>query len=197
MFDNSAPQEIETKFRLSDRVEFERRLANLGAAAGPAEFESNVLLDDAAGSLRTNGQALRLRESGGTSVVTFKGKATLDRGLKSRVEIESGVTNAKSLGDIFTALGFAPVFRYEKHRTTWRFPDPELPLVVVDETPLGLFAEIEGAEPAVRALAERLGVSQREMLVQSYPMLYQEARKENPELPKDMIFAGPPAGDPG
>ncbi len=43
----------------------------------------------------------------------------------------------------------------EKRRTPWRFADAAGPLVVVDETPLGLFAEIEGEADAVRALGLR------------------------------------------
>ena len=188
MTDRTSPREIETKFRVEDRADFERRLSALGAVAGPTEFESNVLLDDAAGTLRARGHALRLRDSAGAGVLTFKGKATLDRGIKSRIEIESGVETSENVGQIFEALGFTPVFRYEKRRTAWQFSDPALPLVVVDETPIGLFAEIEGAEPAVRALATRLGVDEGLMLEQSYPALYQEARESNPELPADMTF---------
>lgn len=188
MTDGLSPHEIETKFRLVDRQELEARLSALGARPGATGFESNVLLDDAQESLRARGQALRLRESAGEGVLTFKGKATLERGIKSRVEIESVVGNIETVGKVFEALGFLPVFRYEKRRTTWRFEDPSLPLVVVDETPIGLFAEIEGTEPAVRALAARLGVDESEMIEQSYPALYLEARARNPELPADMIF---------
>jgi adenylate cyclase, class 2 len=193
MTDRTSPREIETKFRLVDRADFEKRLSDLGAVEGSTEFESNVLLDDAAGTLRTRGQALRLRDSAGASLLTFKGKATFERGIKSRVEIESGVQKGENVAKVFEALGFTPVFRYEKRRTTWRFTDPALPLVVVDETPIGLFAEIEGSEPAVRALATRLGVDEAQMIEQSYPMLYREARERNPELPADMTFRDLPS----
>ncbi|MEO6325802.1 MAG: class IV adenylate cyclase [Thermoanaerobaculia bacterium] len=183
-----APREIETKFRLGDRADFESRLRALGGTAGPTEFESNVLLDDKEGSLLASGQALRVRDAAGRGVLTFKGKATLDRGLKSRVELETRIAQREVVEQIFAELGFAPVFRYEKRRTTWRFSDPGLPLVVVDETPIGLFAEIEGEEPAVRALAVRLAIPEDQMIAASYPVLYQEARTRNPALAVDMTF---------
>lgn len=186
--DTKQPIEIETKFRLSDRSGFEARLRVLGGSPGSTEFESNTLLDDPQGSVRAKGAALRLRDSGGEGLITFKGRATVDRGVKSRVELESGVDDLPALRAIFESLGFVPVFRYEKKRTTWRFPAPGAPLVVIDETPIGLFAEIEGDEDAVRDLAERLGVAPGEMLVKSYVALYLEERARRPELPPDMTF---------
>ena len=79
-------------------------------------------------------------------------------------------------------------FRYEKRRTPWRFGDPARPLVVVDETPLGLFAEIEGEAGAVRALAAELGVAEESFLRASYLGLWQAAREAEPDLPEDMVF---------
>ena len=65
-------------------------------------------------------------------------------GVKSRLELETEVGSAEVLSGILSQLGFSPAFRYDKRRTTWRFAEPSRPEVVVDETPLGLFAEIEG-----------------------------------------------------
>ena len=61
-------------------------------------------------------------------------------------------------------------------------------LVVVDETPLGLFAEIEGETRAIRALAAELGVAEESLLRASYFGLWQAARQADPELPEDMVF---------
>ena len=118
----------------------------------------NLLLDDDDTSLRVGGRALRVRTVDGRGLLTFKGPASFEGGVKSRLELESGVDDPGAVLALLDALGYRPRFRYEKRRTTWRFDDPARPLVVVDETPLGLFAEIEGGADAVRALAAELGV---------------------------------------
>ncbi|MEO8056252.1 MAG: adenylate cyclase, partial [Acidobacteriota bacterium] len=67
--------------------------------------------------------------------------------------------------------------------------DPSRPVVVVDETPLGLFAEIEGTEAAVRATAVELGVAEADFIAESYIALWLAAREKDPSLPEDMVFA--------
>ena len=108
-----------------------------------------------------------MRTVNGRGLLTYKGPASFDGGVKSRLELESGVDAPGTVLALLDALGYRPRFRYEKRRTPWRFADPARPLVVVDETPLGLFAEIEGEAGAVRALAAELGV--REELLPPQP----------------------------
>ncbi len=183
------PREIEAKFRVGDRAALEARLAALGAAAGELEDEVNLLLDDDAMSLRGSGRALRVRTANGRGLLTFKGPASFEGGVKKRLELESGVEAPGTVLALLDALGFRARFRYEKRRTPWRFGDPARPLVVVDETPLGLFAEIEGDDAAVRALAAELGVREEFFLRSSYWGLWVAAREEDPDLPEDMVFA--------
>ena len=188
MGDGHLPREIEAKFRVADRAAFEGLLAARGAVPGPLEEETNHLLDDAGGRLRAAGTALRVRRVGSEGTLTFKGPASVVRGVKSRVELESAVSDPDAVLAVLLALGFSPWIRYEKRRTPWRFPDPALPLVVVDETPLGLFAEVEGEEAAVRELVAALGVPEGALLPGSYVMLWLEARAADPTLPRDMVF---------
>ncbi len=183
------PREIEAKFRVGDRAALEARLAALGAVAGELEDEVNLLLDDDGMTLRACGQALRVRTTNGRGLLTFKGPASFEGGVKSRLELESGVEAPDVVLALLDALGFRPRFRYEKRRTPWRFADPARPLVVVDETPLGLFAEVEGGDVAVRALAAELGVPEGAFLRSSYWGLWQAAREADPDLPEDMVFA--------
>lgn len=185
---SDGPRETEAKFRVIDRPALEERLAALGAVAGTREDEVNLLLDDDDASLRTRGCALRVRTFGGRGLLTYKGPASYDGGVKGRLELESGVDAPANVLALLEALGFRPRFRYDKRRTPWRFADPARPLVVVDETPLGLFAEIEGETEAVRALAAELGVAEESFLRASYFGLWQAARESEPELPEDMVF---------
>lgn len=186
------PRETEAKFRVGDRADFEHGLRALGAAPGPREDERNILFDDGSGSFRRSGRALRVRTVAGGGLVTFKGEARFERGVKSRLELETAVADPVVFEAILRALGFAPLFVYEKRRTPWRFPEADRPLVVVDETPLGLFAEIEGDEAAVRAVAAELGVEESAFLPDSYAALWEKARRADPSLPRDMTWS---AGD--
>jgi adenylate cyclase class 2 len=182
------PREIEAKVRVEDRAALEARLGALGAAPGDLEEEVNLLLDDDHMSLRISGRALRVRTVNGRGLLTYKGPASFEGGLKARLELESGVDAPENVLALLDALGYRPRFRYEKRRTPWRFSDPARPLVVVDETPLGLFAEIEGEADAVRALAGELGVPESAFLRSSYWGLWQSACEADASLPHDMLF---------
>jgi adenylate cyclase class 2 len=186
------PRETEVKFRLGDRAAFELRLLSLGARCEGRERERNVLFDDVSGTLRRRGNALRLRTTEKGALLTYKGKASFAGGVKTRLELESGVDAPDRIAALLVEIGFAPRFTYDKRRTTWRLPDPEQPVVAVDETPLGLFAELEGDARAIRTLAESLGVPESAFLPESYVALWMKAREENPALPRDMVFPGTP-----
>lgn len=182
------PHETEVKFRLADRSSFEARLLALGGRGGAPENEYNLVLDDRKGSLRERGMALRVRETDGRGLVTLKGKKTVRRGVKTRVEIETEVDLPRRMLSVFEVLGYETSFRYEKRRATWSFDDPSRPVVVIDETPIGLFAEIEGEEGAIRRLAAELEIGEEQFLKDSYLSLYRLAREKDPTLPPDMVF---------
>jgi adenylate cyclase class 2 len=192
----STPVETETKLRLADREAFEARLAALGATPGAVDEERNVLFDAPDGELRRKGCALRIRTIGDRGLLTFKGPARVVAGVKSRRELETGVDSPERLAEVLGELGLAPRFTYEKRRTTWRFADSSRPLVVVDETPIGLFAEVEGEDGAVRALCAELGVPEGDWISESYVTLYVRAREADPSLPADMVFARAEAATP-
>lgn len=180
--------EIEAKFRVADRGRLEGLLETLGARPGPRQEEQNVLYDDGTGRLKAAGCALRIRVVNGRGLLTFKGPPKIFDGVKNRLEWESEVESPRAVAAILEALGYAPSFRYEKRRTKWTFAKAERPVVVLDETPLGLFAEIEGEDPAVRALAKELGVDEKDFIADSYVALWLAAREADPARPADMVF---------
>ena len=187
---NGSPRETEVKFHVTDRAAFELRLLSLGARCEGRERERNVLFDDVSGTLRQRGCALRLRTTEKGALLTYKGRASFVRGVKSRLELESGVAEPDRIAGLLVELGFAPRFTYDKRRTTWRFTSPERPVVAVDETPLGLFAELEGEDKAVRTLAEELEVPEDSFIPESYVGLWAKAREKDPSLSPDMVFPG-------
>src|SRR3954454_14854328 len=127
-------QEIEVKFPLKDRDALTTRLKEIGAERLYAEtFEDNIVLDRR-GELRTKGALLRVRKFGKYSIATYKGPMSIDSGVKSREEVQTGVESFERAIQLFDSLGYKPVFRYQKFREVWRIKDVE---VVLDRTPIG------------------------------------------------------------
>ena len=135
----------------------------------PREFEDNLLFDDAGGGLRKAGGILRLRRTLRGGVVTFKGRRRVEDGLKSRDEIETEVSDADAAQLLLERLGFKAVFRYQKYRETWSLLEQT---VVVDETPIGDFLEIEGEAEGIHQAAKALGFSRADYLTESYVGLF-------------------------
>ncbi len=168
--------EIELKFRVSDPVAFHRQLLELGFHLDtPRTFESNTLYDTPQRSLQQQRQILRIRQYGSRWIVTHKRQPEVDAipsRYKVRVETESEVEDGPSLGRIFRQLGFVPVFRYEKFRTEWSDPLHAHGHLVMDETAIGTFAELEGPPEWIDLTLERLAIDPNACLTQSYGRLF-------------------------
>jgi adenylate cyclase class 2 len=188
-----AADEIEAKFRVKDPEAFRRRLRERGLTAGETVFEINRLFDDAAGTLRQSGSALRLREefreANGTvarTLLTHKGPPAESR-MKRRPEAELSVEAAAPLVEIFAAIGLSETFRYEKRRTPFHGGACE---VVLDEVPdLGHFAEVEGpTEAAVRKELDALGLADVPLIRTSYVHLLSEHLAASGRDPRRAVF---------
>ena len=179
-------QEIEVKFPLHDRSAL---LQKLHAAGGqrlyPETFEDNIVLDRR-GELRTRGSLLRVRKFGKYSIATYKGPLSIEGGVKSREEVQTGVESFELAIQLFDALGFKPVFRYQKFREVWRLRDVE---VVLDRTPIGEYFEIEGPVDLIRDVASELGMSMDNAIRSTYADLYRQARRTRGDLPENMVFS--------
>ena len=180
------PQEIEVKFPLRDRRELTRKLQDVGGTLlYPETFEDNIVLDRR-GELRTKGALLRVRKFGKYSLATYKGPMSIEGGIKSREEVQTGVESFELAIQIFDSLGYKPVFRYQKFREVWRVEGTE---VVIDRTPIGEFFEIEGEIDRIRDLAAKLGMSMEHAVRQSYADLYRQARRTRADLSENMVFS--------
>src|SRR3979409_1695749 len=127
-------QEIEVKFALKDRGDLIRKLHEIGGQRlYPETFEDNIVLDRR-GDLKTRGSLLRVRKFGKYSIATYKGPMSIEGGVKSREEVQTGVESFDLAIQLFDALGYKPVFRYQKFREVWRIQDVE---VVPDPHPSG------------------------------------------------------------
>jgi adenylate cyclase, class 2 len=174
--------ETEIKLRMAGPVEAREAVSRIGAVLKRARhFEDNLLFDDAAGSLRKGGNLLRLRRTEpGASVLTFKGARSVVEGIRSREEFESEVADGDAVETIIRALGFRPAFRYQKYRESHSWRDVE---IVVDETPIGTFLEVEGPLPTIHAAARALGFGTADYVTDSYAGLFAAAGGSG-----DMVF---------
>jgi adenylate cyclase class 2 len=178
-------KEIELKFALENRAVMVERLRRGGAELlYPETFEDNIVLDRR-GELRTKGSLLRLRKFGRYVLATYKGPVSFDGTIKTRDEVQTGLESFERGVALFDALGFKPVFRYQKFREVWRLGEAE---VVLDRTPIGEYVEIEGRSEAIQAVAEELGLALEKGIKASYADLYRQQRRTRPDLPEHMVF---------
>jgi adenylate cyclase class 2 len=183
--------EIEVKFHLSELEPMRGRLLQAGATEQvPRSHELNWRYDRPDSSLRDQLQVLRLRQTSSAETaktrLTFKDRGRLQDGVRARLERELSVSDFDIMDQILRDLGYEVVFVYEKYRTTFVFRNTE---VVLDETPLGNFMEIEAAEPAaiVQAAAD-LALDWDLRSNASYVALFELARAQY-HLPfRDMTF---------
>ena len=179
-------QEVEIKFRIADIDALIRKLRDSGfQLKTPRTHEMNTLYDLPGQILRQQGALLRIREYGGQWTITYKGKGEAGRH-KSRKEIETRVEDGQSLAGIIEAVGFQPGFRYEKFRTEWSDGQGH---VVVDETPIGNFGEIEGPPEWIDKVASRLGITEEEYITDSYAGLFLSWKQQTGSKANEMTFA--------
>jgi adenylate cyclase class 2 len=127
---------------------------------------------------------LRLRQYGSAWTLTHKAKKKTGRH-SSREELETVVTDGKKMDLILQALGYAPSFRYEKFRAEWTDGKGQ---VVVDQTPIGNFCEIEGPPRWIDATAKKLGVSQADYITKNYATLFFDWKQESKNPAEEMTF---------
>ena len=184
--------ETEIKIRVGDVEEIESRLRVRGFEESVSRsFENNTVWDTPERMLKSTGEIVRLRETHGIHVLTYKGKAETSK-YKSREELESELTSTQAIERILSRLGLQPMFRYEKYRTEYRRPHATGPgdgVVTVDETPIGNFIELEGPPEWIDATAGELGFQESDFSTRSYGALYLEHCDAHGVQPSHMVFA--------
>lgn len=177
--------EVEIKFRVADAGRLQRALAACGfRRLTPPTHESNTLYDRG-NTLRRRGEILRLRKYGGQWRLTHKAKGKAGRH-KVRTEHESVVADGLEIDALLHALGYKPAFVYEKFRSEWSDGTGK---VVVDHTPIGIIAEIEGPPRWIDRTARRLGIGTRDYITKSYGELFLEWRKATRSAARNMTFS--------
>lgn len=164
-------EEIEVKFIIDDLATIRRRILAIGAnLRTPRTYEDNVTFDTPDQRLRRQNRLLRLRRDQ-HNIVTYKEPGLTDpQDFKVRHEYEVRVSDFAQMYTILEKIGFHPALRYEKYRETFTYNDAEL---LLDETPCGVFLEIEGAQEIIRDLAAQLGIDFSTRLTASYGEIFE------------------------
>ena len=181
-------QETEIKLAVPEAKSARRLLRGAGFRVSRSRvFEANTVFDTARRELGKAGALLRVRQAGAKATVTYKGRPQPGRH-KSREELELEILDAAAMTAIFARLGFNPVFRYEKYRTEFRKPRGA-GVATIDETPIGVFLELEGAARWIDLTARRLGFEESDYITASYGGLYLEWCQDRHIKPSNMIFS--------
>lgn len=178
-------KEIEIKFRVDDVRALARRLRVAGfRQVTRRTHESNTLYDLPGLRLRKRGELLRLRKYGDSWLLTHKAKGKVARH-KTRIETETRIENGEQLQKILQALGYMPSFRYEKYRAEW---DDGKGHVVLDETPIGFFGEIEGSARWIDRTARLLGINRDSYITDTYAALFYAWKRRTRSRASEMTF---------
>ena len=186
--------EIELKFPVPDTRALESRLRELGFRIDtPRTFEHNTLYDTPSRDLRARTEILRIRQYGPTWTVTHKGLSNTQTAdpsrYKVRIETETAVTDGPALGHIFEQLGYTPAFTYEKYRTEWSHPDEPSAHLVLDETPIGTYAELEGPPAWIDRTVTQLGIDSTTCITDSYGKLFLDWKQRTGSPAENLTFA--------
>ena len=197
----ASPIEIEVKISVGGTAKAKAILRDSRfSVVSRRVFEQNLLLDDARASLKSNGLLLRVRTSGRgrkvqEALCTFKGPAKeTPTHHKQRVEREFMAGNADECLAVFAGIGYHPTFRYEKYRTVFarrarKGEAGKQGNVTLDETPMGVFMELEGPALWIDRTAKELGFSRDDYITMSYARLWERWREEHAMPPGNMVFS--------
>lgn len=185
---HSPLQEIEIKLRLSTVAAAKRLLMQNGfTVKTPRHLERNLLLDTDPPTMRPAGMILRVRQALGETIVAHKSKGNVLGNHKVREELEVNASDFNTTLKIFANLGYQPAFRYDKYRTIFARAR-ERGQVMLDETPIGAFLELEGPPAWIDRTAAMFGFAKADYVTDSYGALWMQHLKAAGLPPGDFVF---------
>ncbi|MEX2270665.1 MAG: class IV adenylate cyclase [Vicinamibacterales bacterium] len=178
---------IEREIKLAMPSVEAARAALVAAGAEPhgaRRLQDDLLYDTDDHVLFAQRAALRLRRDGDRALLTFKGP--VEPGLlKTREEIETLVDDHDATALLLARLRFRPWFRYQKYREEFRFAGV---VAAVDDTPAGVFIELEGDEEGILNLAARLERAPSAFILDSYHGIWMKHQQARGADAGDMLF---------
>ena len=178
--------EREIKLRFDSAEDARERILSIGATPlRGRRLQEDTLLDAEDDRLYQRRCVLRVRSENQRSVLTFKGPIH-PGAMKVREEHETVASDGDTLLVILQELGFRDWFRYEKYREEFAAEDV---VIAIDETPVGIFVEIEGGEEHIHQTAAALGKTEDDYVTDSYRTLFLEYVRAHGLSARDMTFA--------
>jgi adenylate cyclase class 2 len=180
------PIEREIKLKFDSAEQARERVLAVGATPLKGRrLQEDCLLDTERDELYRRRCVLRVRNEGGKSLLTFKGPVQPGP-VHSREEHETVVSDGDTLLTILQELGLHIWFRYEKYRQEFAAEDV---VIAIDETPVGVFVEIEGSEDRIHQFASLLGKTHDDYITDSYRTIFLQHRAAHGVTTSDMVFA--------
>lgn len=178
---------VEREVKLRYETAESAREAVIAAGATPLHgrrLQEDALLDTEDEQLRRRRCVLRVRHENGKARLTFKGPVQPSL-MKLREEVETLVGDGEVLLRVLHELGLHIWFRYEKFREEFASEDV---IVAVDETPVGVFVEIEGGEDGIMRMVSALDRKPSDYVLDSYRGLFLAHRNDFGLIGRDMVF---------
>lgn len=155
-FENTARKvvpiiEVELKFRVNSSAELRTAFVAMGAKPESPTVQSDTYFDDPLRGFSDLDFALRIRESGESYWLTFKGP-NLDATSKMRKELElqlADLPSVETLKQIFTSIGFREIATVTKTREqlTLSWSDTKISICLDQVREVGDFVELEIVAP--------------------------------------------------
>jgi len=185
-------RENEVKLAVPDVGKLVGHLRTIGAERVTRVHEHNTLFDTPDRQLQRLGSILRIRcehiaeyrtgfhpkrrpDGPSEGLLTFKGpvgRSIRSSKYKEREEIEFHLKDADRFAGVLRRIGMRPWFQYEKYRTKYRVRGDARLHIDLDETPMGVFLELEGSRRAIDCTAKALGYAVHDYITASYFELY-------------------------
>ena len=163
--------ENELKFQLAgprDHIRLAEALRKLGARREGAYEEQNFRFEGPGKTTRRVTLRLRVFGKGPKGVLTAKGPARFQGGVKIREETEVAVADSRAMLDILQLLGFSTFVVYRKRRVHWSL---NRVAVTLDRLEFGYFVEVEGPLDVIPDVARSLGLDPAKAVRDSYSVL--------------------------
>jgi len=179
--------EREIKLHFASKSAAHEAVKSVGATPLRSKrLQKDALFDWPDERLRRSQCVLRIRQENEDCTLTFKGPPE-SASMKVREELESTAGNSTNLIAILERLGLEVWFRYEKYREEFTFDGV---IVAIDETPVGIFVELEGEESVIHQIASSLGWNQEDYILDSYRDIFLKESNNKGSGANDMVFDG-------
>ena len=193
-------QETEAKFYVEDLERVRTRLHELKAELiQPRVLETNIRFDLPDASFRSERRVLRLRRDTDARL-TYKDPSQNEQGVLSRREIEFKVEDFDKAKQFLEALGYQPIFFYEKYRATYILEsDSKLSeshqqarglqsFIMLDELPYGNFVEIEAESvEQIQEVSNNLKLKWEKAIAKSYNALFERLCQTHSQLDRTQL----------